>query len=181
MEVIRRELDGVILLEPRIFSDDRGMFFESFKKSVFNQLTGTSVEFIQDNHSVSGKNVLRGLHFQRPPFAQGKLVRVVKGSAIDVVVDLRKSSKFYGQTACFELNENNHRLLWIPEGFAHGFESLEEETVFLYKCTKEYQPEAEDGLMWNDPDLSIQWKTSAPELSEKDKNYGSFSNFSSPF
>lgn len=181
MKVIARELNGLVLFEPRVFSDDRGVFFETYKNSVFNKEIGQEIEFVQDNHSISQPGVIRGLHFQAPPFAQGKLVRVVTGKAIDVVVDIRKGSTSYGEHATFELSERNKRILWVPEGFAHGFEALEADTVFLYKCTNEYNANSEGGLMYNDKALGINWQAKEPKLSQKDLVYPSFNEFKSPF
>lgn len=181
MKVISRKLNGVVLFEPRVFSDNRGDFFESYKNSVFNNEIGRQINFVQDNHSVSQKGVIRGLHFQAPPFAQGKLVRVVRGSAIDVVVDIRKESSSYGEHASFELSEDNNFILWVPEGFAHGFEALQSNTIFLYKCTNEYNADSEGGLKYNDEALGIKWETTEPILSPKDIEYPSFDEFKSPF
>jgi dTDP-4-dehydrorhamnose 3,5-epimerase len=181
MKVISRELNGLVLFEPRVFSDNRGAFFETYKNSVFNEEIGREINFVQDNHSISHQGVIRGLHFQRPPFAQAKLVRVVRGKAIDVVVDIRKESATYGEHAAFELSEDNKRLLWVPEGFAHGFEALEANTIFLYKCTSEYNADSEGGLMYNDKALGIKWQTTEPGLSQKDLEYPAFDEFKSPF
>jgi len=176
-------IDGLIVLDPRVFSDERGAFFESFNQAVFDKYT-TRVQpfaFTQDNESVSHKNVLRGLHFQVPPMAQGKLVRVVKGAVLDVAVDLRKASKTYGQHFAIELSGTNKKQLWIPPGFAHGFLSLEDETIFSYKCTNYYSPEHERTLAWNDPQLNIAWKIDNPLISAKDNESMDFLTFDSPF
>ncbi len=158
----------VILLEPKVFGDDRGFFFESFNRRKFAELTGRDVDFVQDNHSRSAKNVLRGLHYQiqRP---QGKLVRVVQGAVLDVAVDVRKSSPTFGQHVAVELSAENKRMLWIPEGFAHGFVVLSDTAEFLYKTTDYWFPEYERSILWNDPALGIDWKLqAAPALSAKD-------------
>lgn len=169
-----------MLLRPRLFQDDRGYFMESFNRSVFEEL-GLTAPFVQDNESQSEKGVLRGLHFQHPPFAQAKLVRVIKGAALDVVVDIRKSSPTFGQHRTFILDDINKDLLFIPEGFAHGFLALETPTLFSYKCSNFYCKEAEDGLRWNDPHFNIPWGIENPILSEKDKVARFFRDFISPF
>lgn len=174
-------IEGLVLFTPKVFKDDRGLFFESFNQKRFDEAVGKSVTFVQDNISVSKKNVVRGLHFQNPPFAQGKLVRVVKGSVIDVAVDIRKKSPTYGKYIAVELSDNNHKMLWIPEGFAHGFVALEEDTIFTYKCTNYYHPQSEDAILWNDRQLNINWRVKTPILSEKDQLSQSFSTFASPF
>ena len=174
-------LKGLVLLKPNVFEDDRGIFFESYSSPKFNNLISRNIHFLQDNISISKKNVLRGLHFQKPPMAQGKLVQVIKGSVLDVVVDIRKSSSTYGQHYKVELNDKNRRQLWIPEGFAHGFLTLEEKTVFSYKCTSAYSKDDEMDLLWNDPSLEIDWGITSPMLSDKDEFATSFQNFNSPF
>jgi dTDP-4-dehydrorhamnose 3,5-epimerase len=174
-------LEGVLLFTPRVFSDNRGSFFESFNHRAFESAVGFSVQFVQDNESVSHKNVLRGLHFQLPPMTQGKLVRVVKGSVLDVAVDLRKSSATFGKHVSVELSAENKKQLWIPAGFAHGFLSLEEGTVFNYKCTNYYAPDTECTLQWNDPELGINWGVETPVISAKDQNSLLFHTFASPF
>lgn len=176
---INTEIEGVKIFEPRIFSDNRGYFFESFNQKSFQEAIGDKIEFVQDNESVSKKGVIRGLHFQIPPFAQGKLVRVNKGSVIDVAVDLRKSSSTYGKFVAVELSAENKRQLWIPAGFAHGFSSLEDETQFLYKCTNYYSPESEATLLYSD--FQIDWKVENPIVSDKDRIGESFANFITPF
>lgn len=181
MEVLKTSVEGLLILEPKIFGDDRGYFLESFNDKVFSALVGTKVCFVQDNESLSNKNVVRGLHFQYPPHAQGKLVRVVKGSVLDVVVDLRKSSKTYGKVFTIELSELNKRQFWIPPGFAHGFGTLEDNTIFQYKCTDYYSPQNEATICWNDKSLDIDWIINEPIISEKDKNGLSFGAFKSPF
>lgn len=180
MEKIETGIEGLILLKPRIFQDDRGYFMESFNTSVFENL-GVPVHFVQDNESQSEKGVLRGLHFQKPPHAQAKLVRVIRGAALDVVVDLRTSSPTFGQHRVFTLDDKKKELLFIPEGFAHGFLALETPTLFSYKCSNFYRKDAEDGLRWNDPQFNIAWGIEQPILSEKDKIAPFFMNFISPF
>lgn len=180
MEVQKFDIEGPLLLTPRIFPDDRGYFYESYNESQFHKL-GITVKFVQDNQSCSRKGVLRGLHFQAPPFDQGKLVRVVKGAVIDVAVDIRKNSPTYGQHVRVELSDVNQKMLWIPAGFAHGFLSLIEDTVFLYKCTNLYDKASEGGLIWNDPDLGIQWGAENPLVSEKDLELPTLKNLTTPF
>lgn len=174
-------IEGLISFCPKTFEDNRGFFFESFNQELFDNLVGRKINFVQDNQSTSKKNVLRGLHFQQPPYAQGKLVRVISGRVIDVAVDLRKNSTTYGQHVAVELSAENNIVLWIPEGFAHGFVALEDNTVFSYKCTNYYNKSSEDCLMWNDAILNIDWKIDEPIISEKDKEGKSFKNYLSPF
>lgn len=181
MKIQNTSIEGLLIIHPAVFRDERGYFFESFNKKHFEKLTGYKKEFIQDNQSLSQKNILRGMHFQKPPFSQAKLVRVTQGSVLDVVVDLRKNSPTYGNHYTIELSAKNLLSLFIPEGFAHGFLTLEDETIFLYKCTEFYNKESEATLMWNDPHLAIDWKTENPIVSEKDKTGIAFSNFNSPF
>ena len=169
------------MLRPRRFGDDRGHFSETWRQAHFEEAIGQSVHFVQDNESVSGAGVLRGLHFQLPDLAQGKLVRVARGAALDVAVDLRKNSPTYGQHQKALLTEENRWQFWVPEGFAHGFLTLEPETVFCYKCTEVYSPEHESALLWNDADLAIDWGTTSPLLSPKDAVAPTFSSFKSPF
>lgn len=176
MGFITTPIDGLVLHEPRVFSDDRGHFLETFNRSLFAG-QGVDREFVQDNESVSRKGVIRGLHLQRPPHAQGKLVRVVRGAALDVAVDLRKNSPTFGRHFAAELNERNRRMLWIPAGFAHGFEALEDETVFLYKVTDYYHPASEAGIRFDDPELGIGWRTHTPIVSDKDRILPSFREF----
>lgn len=180
MELIKTKIQDLVIIEPKIFKDDRGYFYESFKSDWFKNNVA-EVEFIQDNQSLSGKNILRGLHFQKDPFAQGKLVRVLKGAVLDVAVDIRKNSPTYGEHVKVELTEDNHTQFYVPPGFAHGFLTLSEETIFTYKCTNVYNKESEGGLMYNDIDLNIDWGTQNPLLSEKDKDYTPFRDFVSPF
>lgn len=174
-------IEGLVIIETRKFNDSRGYFYESFNQAKYQELIGDSVTFLQDNISVSAKNVLRGLHFQNPPFAQGKLVSVVKGSVLDVAVDIRKDSKTYGQHQSIVLSAENGLQFWIPAGFAHGFLALEDETIFSYKCTNVYHPESEGSLIWNDVDLAIDWKIKNPIISEKDELNGFFNTFDSKF
>ena len=181
MEVINGEISGLLIFQPRVFNDDRGYFFESFNQEKFNQLIGLNINFCQDNESLSNKNVLRGLHFQKPPFAQGKLVRVISGKVLDVAVDIRKSSETYGKYQMVELSAENKKMFWIPPGFAHGFLVLEENTVFSYKCSNYYSPESEGTIKWNDKDLKIEWPISNPNVSEKDNVGEDFVNFVSLF
>jgi dTDP-4-dehydrorhamnose 3,5-epimerase len=162
-------LPGVVILEPRIFGDDRGFFLESYNKRAFQQLTGIATEFVQDNHSRSAANVLRGLHYQVQQ-AQGKLIRVVAGEIFDVVVDLRRSSSFFGRWMGHRLSAQSKHMLWVPAGFAHGFLSLSDSTEVLYKTTDYYAPEHERCVLWNDPDVGIDWPLSgAPVVSDKDR------------
>jgi dTDP-4-dehydrorhamnose 3,5-epimerase len=171
MNVIRTELDGVLLIEPKVFGDARGFFVESWNEARFNAAVGHAVHFVQDNHSRSSKGVLRGLHFQRPPHAQGKLVRCVAGRVFDVAVDVRAGSPTFGRWVGFELSADNQRQLWIPPGFAHGFLVLSESADFLYKTTDYYAPQAEGALRWDDPDVGIRWPDlgTAFLLADKDR------------
>lgn len=169
-------IPDVFLIEPKVFGDARGFFLESFRQDLFNQATGTNHEFIQDNHSRSSKGVLRGLHYQLPPHAQGKLVRVISGAVFDVAVDIRRSSPTFGQWVGAELSAENHRQLWIPPGFAHGFVVLSDTADFVYKTTAYYAPESDRGLLWNDPDIAIAWPDlgQLPLISAKDAASKSF-------
>jgi len=180
MLIEKSHIKGLIVIKPDVFEDQRGYFFESYNEEKFRQL-GIDVKFLQDNESKSDKGVLRGLHFQIPPYQQGKLVRVIKGAVLDVAVDLRNSSPTYGQWVSIELSEKNKWMYWIPVGFAHGFLTLEENTIFFYKCTQVYHWESEMGIAWDDPDLRIDWGTNQPLISEKDKTAGRFCDFVSPF
>lgn len=174
MKFVQTQIPDVLIIEPALFCDDRGWFMESFNENVFRkELQALNLElpkaFVQDNHSSSRKGVLRGLHYQIAPHAQGKLVRVVQGAAFDVAVDLRKNSSTYLKWVGIELNEKNKKMLWIPEGFAHGFIALEDNTQFLYKTTGYYNPKAERSLLWNDPSIQIEWPVVEPlTISEKD-------------
>jgi dTDP-4-dehydrorhamnose 3,5-epimerase len=174
-------LEGLLIIEPRVFTDDRGYFFESFNQKEFDDATGLHINFVQDNQSLSQTGTLRGLHLQKPPFAQGKLVRVLQGSALDVAVDVREKSPTYGQHFKIELNATNNLQLWVPPGFAHGFITLSDDTIFTYKVTNYYDKASEDGVIWNDAHLNIDWGTREPQLSEKDEIMGSFADFQSPF
>ena len=180
MELIKTSIDGLLIIKPDVFKDDRGYFYESYNKERFAK-AGLMMDFVQDNESKSDKGVLRGLHFQKPPYAQGKLVRVIKGSVMDVAVDLRKDSHTYGKWESVVLTEENKLQFWIPEGFAHGFVALEDNTIFNYKCTNVYNKESEGSILWNDPDINIIWNIDNPILSEKDKISPLFKNFKSPF
>ncbi len=157
MKVTPTSIADVLILEPRVFGDERGFFMESFNQRAFNETTGLALDFVQDNHSRSARGVLRGLHYQLPPHAQGKLVRVTQGAVFDVVVDIRRSSPSFGQWAGVELSGSNHRQLWVPPGLAHGFLVLSESADFLYKTTAYYEPKAERSLRWDDPLLAITW------------------------
>ena len=172
MNVIKTDIEGVVIIEPRLFKDDRGYFFESFSERNFNEQVRT-VKFVQDNESKSGYGVLRGLHFQKPPYAQSKLVRVIKGAVLDVAVDIRKGSPTFGKHVAVALTEENHRQFFIPRGFAHGFSVLTPEVIFQYKCDNFYAPQSEGALAWDDPDLNIAWGVPADKviLSEKDKHH----------
>lgn len=183
MKISRTAIDGPLIIEPVVHRDARGYFFESFNAAVFAQQTGLEVTFVQDNESMSGYGVMRGLHFQRPPYAQAKLVRCVKGSVLDVAVDIRKGSPTYGKYVFVELTEDNHRQFFIPKGFAHGFSVLSETAVFQYKCDAFYAPQSEGGISILDGSLGIDWKVpaSAAVLSEKDTAYACLKDFDSPF
>lgn len=170
MNIIPTEIEGVVIIEPEVFADVRGYFFESFSQKEFEQKVSTTV-FVQDNESRSKYGVVRGLHFQRPPYEQAKLARVVKGKVLDVVVDIRKGSSTYGRHVMVELSEENKRLLFIPRGFAHGYVTISEEAVFLYKCDNYFSPGHEGAILWSDPQLGIDWHLSPEDiiLSEKDR------------
>ncbi len=180
MELINTPLKDLVVLQPKVFADERGYFFESYSKAAFEKL-GLTLNFVQDNQSLSGKGVLRGLHFQNNPFAQGKLVRVITGAVYDVAVDIRKNSPTYGKWFGIELTEENKTMMYIPEGFAHGFVTLKDQTIFSYKCTNVYNKASEDCLLWSDTDLRIDWKISDPILSEKDLLGKKFREFESLF
>lgn len=183
MNVIKTDIEGPFIIEPRLFGDARGYFFESFNAREFSQQTGLDVAFVQDNESRSSRGVLRGLHFQKPPYAQSKLVRVVEGRVVDVAVDIRKGSPTYGRHVAVELTGDNHRQFFVPKGFAHGFVVLSEVALFQYKCDEFYHPEAEGAIAWNDPTLAIPWPIGADEvlLSERDKHHPLFADFQTPF
>lgn len=181
MKLIETKIKDLYIIDPRVFGDDRGYFFESFNSQTFQELIGEEVEFVQDNQSMSGENIVRGLHFQNPPFAQGKLVRVIKGEVIDVAVDIRKDSPTYGEHVSVRLSGENNRMFWIPPGFAHGFSSLEEGTIFSYKCTNYYSKESEGSVAWDDPELNINWGVENPIISEKDQESPLFRDLKSKF
>lgn len=164
MKIIKTDIPDLLIVEPEVFGDNRGYFFESFSQRKFEEATGVKVDFVQDNESLSAYGVVRGLHFQKPPHEQAKLVRVVHGKVLDVALDLRPESPTYGQYAAVELSGENHRQLFIPKGFAHGFSVLSDEVVFQYKCDDYYAPECEDGIAYNDPDLSIDWQIPAEKM-----------------
>ena len=187
MEVLTTSISGVYIIEPKVFKDSRGYFFESFSQREFDEkisaLLGQEIRFVQDNESMSSYGVMRGLHFQRPPFTQSKLVRCVRGSVLDVAVDIRKGSPTYGKHVAVELTEDNHRQFFIPKGFAHGFAVLSETAVFQYKCDEFYHPEADGGISILDESLGIDWRIPAERaiLSEKDLRHPKLSEFESPF
>ncbi len=171
MNVIQTKIPSVLILEPKVFGDERGFFFESFNQQRFNEAVGYEVTFVQDNHSKSAKNVLRGLHYQLPPKEQGKLVRVVQGEVFDVAVDIRKDSPTYGQWVGITLSAENKKQLWIPPGLAHGFLTISETAEFLYKTTDYYAPELERSIRWDDPNIGIRWPLiEQPCLSSKDRS-----------
>ncbi len=173
MDIIKTEIPGVLILEPAVYGDERGYFFESFNEKEFKEKTGFKVHFVQDNESKSRYGGIRGLHFQRPPYAQSKLVRVVKGEVLDVAVDIRPNSETFGKYVAVRLSADSHRQFFIPKGLAHGFAVLSDEVVFQYKCDAFYNPASEGAIAWNDPDLAIDWQIPADKviLSEKDKNH----------
>lgn len=187
MNAIKTNIEGVLILEPKVFNDARGYFFESFSQREFDEkvapILGHTIRFVQDNESMSSYGVMRGLHFQRPPFTQSKLVRCVKGAVLDVAVDIRKGSPTFGQHVAVELTEDNHRQFFISKGFAHGFAVLSETAVFQYKCDEFYHPEADGGISIMDQSLGINWKipTDQALLSEKDTKHQMLANFDSPF
>lgn len=183
IEVKKTKIEGVLIIEPKLFGDARGYFLESFNAKEFAEKTGVDVTFVQDNESKSKYGVLRGMHFQLPPFTQSKLVRVVKGRVLDVVVDIRKGSPSYGKYEMCELTEDNHRQFFVPKGMAHGFCVLSEEAIFQYKCDDFYHPEAEGAIAWDDPDIAVSWPIPSEDviLSDKDKHHPFLKNFDSPF
>lgn len=182
MEIIKTKLDGVVIIEPKIFRDSRGYFFESFSQREFEEKV-CKINFVQDNESMSSYGVMRGLHFQRPPFTQAKLVRCVKGAVLDVAVDIRKDSPTYGQHVAVELSEDNHYQMFIPHGFAHGFSVLSETAIFQYKCDQFYHPESDAGISILDKSLGIDWRvpTDKAILSDKDTRHPLFKDFVTPF
>lgn len=183
MEIIKTPIEGVVIIKPKVFNDARGYFYESYNKKAFDEALGREVNFVQDNQSKSSKGVMRGLHFQRPPFTQAKLVRCVKGRVIDVAVDIRKGSPTYGQHVAVELTEDNHLQFFVPRGFAHGFAVLSDEAIFQYKCDNYYAPEADGGISIEDDSFGIDWKIAVEDaiLSDKDKKHPLFKDFESPF
>lgn len=181
MKAIATFIPDLFELHPTVFKDNRGYFFESFNEKKFQELTGSTVSFVQDNQSLSQKGVLRGLHFQVPPFAQAKLVRVLKGKVLDVAVDIRKGSPTFGKHFSVILDSEQHNMLFIPEGFAHGFHALEDDTVFFYKCSNYYHKDSERCIHWDDADLNIEWNAFNPLISDKDKEGISLAQFDSPF
>ena len=180
MKITKTNIDGLIVIEPEIFLDDRGFFFESWNLNSFKKI-GIEENFVQDNQSLSSKGVLRGLHFQNPPYSQSKLVRVIKGSVLDVVVDIRSNSSTYGLHYSVILSEKNFKSFFIPKGFAHGFITLEDNTIFSYKCSEFYNKESEGSIAWDDKDLSIDWKIENPIISIKDSNSQYFKDFKTKF
>jgi len=180
MDVSTTNIEGLLVIQPKVFGDERGYFFESFRDDVLNN-HGVSSKFVQDNQSKSNKGILRGLHFQKAPHAQGKLVRVVKGSVLDIALDIRTNSPTYGHHFSIELNEVNKTIFYIPPGFAHGFLTLEDNTLFSYKCTNYYNLKSEGSVLWNSESLNINWGIENPILSEKDKTAPNFTDFKSPF
>jgi dTDP-4-dehydrorhamnose 3,5-epimerase len=180
LKITTNNINGILIIEPQIFRDSRGYFYESYNEAKFNE-AGIDAKFVQDNQSLSQKGAIRGLHFQAPPFEQGKLVRVAQGAVMDVVVDIRKDSPTFGQSWSVMLSAENQLMFWIPPGFAHGFETLMDNTLFLYKCTNGYNKNSEGGLLWNDPALCIQWQTNDPIVSDKDQILPLLVDFISPF
>ena len=183
INVIKTDIEGVVIIEPKVFGDARGYFLESFNAKEFAEKTGLNITFVQDNESMSSYGVMRGLHFQRPPFTQSKLVRCVKGAVLDVAVDIRAGSPTYGQHVAVELTEDNHRQFFVPRGFAHGFAVLSETAIFQYKCDEFYHPEADGGINILDSSLGIDWiiPTEKANLSEKDTKHVILKDFDSPF
>ena len=181
MQVTRFDIEGVVLFEPTLHKDPRGSFMEVFSEREFEALSGVSTHFVQDNESRSHKYVLRGLHFQKGEWAQAKLVRVARGRVLDIAVDIREGSSTFGKHIAVELSEENGRQLFIPKGFAHGYIALEENTLFLYKCDEYYHPEAEGGIIWNDPTIAIDWGVAKSEMiiSDKDRSYGLLNDLTS--
>ncbi len=180
MQTVTTLFRGLLIFEPRVFNDERGYFLETWNKETFNN-AGVPYDFVQDNQSGSVKDVVRGLHFQLPPYEQGKLVRVLAGAVLDIAVDLRKKEPTYGMYFAMVLEASKNQLLFIPPGFAHGFRTLANDTIFSYKCTKVYNSASERAILWNDPALNIDWGITDPLLSPKDKNAQLFNDFDSPF
>lgn len=183
IEIKKTNIEGVLIIEPKVFGDARGYFLESFNAKEFAEKTGLNINFVQDNESMSSYGVMRGLHFQRPPFTQSKLVRCVRGAVLDVAVDIRKGSPTYGKHVAVELTEDNHRQFFVPRGFAHGFAVLSETAVFQYKCDNFYAPQADGGISILDDSLGIDWRipTDKALLSEKDTKHALLKDFDSPF
>ncbi len=180
MEIIKTPIEGLLVLQPKIWHDERGYFFESFRADVFEKLN-IEIDFVQDNQSLSQRGTIRGLHFQKAPYEQGKLVRVVQGRVLDVALDIRKNSPTYGQYYAIELSAENQTQFYIPPGFAHGFSTLEDNTIFCYKCTNYYHKASEGGVLFNDPALNIDWKVEGLFVSDKDKELPLLKDFVSPF
>ncbi len=180
MEIKQVGFQGLLTIQPSVYHDSRGYFFESYNKENLKQF-GVDVDFVQDNQSLSAKNVLRGMHYQNPPYAQGKLLSVIKGAVLDVVIDLRKKSPYYGKYFSIVLSEENKTMFWVPPGFAHGFLSLAENTIFVYKCTQVYNKASEGSILWNDPEININWGVKNPIVSEKDLNAPFFKDVHSLF
>ena len=180
MKIERTPISDLLVIQPKVYEDSRGNFFESWNEDLFKEITN-GLDFVQDNQSYSKKNVLRGLHFQNPPYEQGKLVRVIKGSVLDVAVDIRKDSDTYGSYYSIELNDENKTIFWIPPGFAHGFLTLKDNTIFSYKCTSFYNKDSEGSILWNDKDLNIYWGIDNPIISNKDASAPSFKALISRF
>ena len=180
MKVEETPIEGLLIIQLDVYYDDRGYFIETYNKEKFKEL-GINFDFLQDNQSQSSEGVIRGLHFQNPPYAQGKLVSVIAGAVIDIAVDLRKKSKTYGSYFALELSEQNKTIFWIPPGFAHGFVSLQDNTIFSYKCTQVYNKHSEASIRWDDPDLAIDWEIQNPIISEKDRNAPFFKELISMF
>ena len=180
MEVIKTSIEGVLLIKPQIFGDSRGWFYETYNEERY-RAAGITEKFVQDNQSFSQKNVVRGLHFQKPPFAQAKLVSVIAGAVLDVAIDLRSGSNTYGKYVSALLTANNHHQLFIPQGFAHGFSVLEDNTIFSYKCSNFWNKESEGNIIFNDPDIAIDWQVENPITSEKDHHGPTLQEFITPF
>lgn len=180
MQVEKTTLNDLVLIKPKVFPDERGYFYEAFNAKIFAD-KGLNVKFVQDNISMSQKGVLRGIHFQNPPFAQGKLVQVLRGSVLDVALDLRKESPSYGKHFSYVLSAENKTQIYVPEGFGHGFVTLEDNTLFSYKCSNFYNKESEGAILWNDPELGIDWQIDQPIISTKDQKAQLFSDFNTPF
>lgn len=180
MEINTCDIEGLLIIQPKVWSDDRGYFFESYRKDMFQKM-GLDIDLVQDNQSLSQRGTIRGLHFQREPYAQAKLVRVIQGRVLDVALDIRKDSKTYGQYYCIELSAENQTQFFIPAGFAHGFSTLEDNSIFAYKCSNYYDKSSEGGVRFDDPALAIDWRVEGKFVSEKDRELPLFQEFSSPF